>query len=194
MHHFLTKLPYQNPVLRQIERWLQNGPITKNRVLPVTTLFFWKFCLSLRTSYKELICCTNNRSVHICSFWKRRTFIWWCFFPVSILNKDITETKSKIKTTACNVCSKKNKMINKEVLCKTCFSPIHRKCCKLKLGDTHDIARDKWGWECLTCISKKIPFTTEEDKEIIKNGFNSTFHCKCQTTSIFDFGKLKFWI
>ena len=22
----------------------QNGPITKNRVLPVTTLFFWKLC------------------------------------------------------------------------------------------------------------------------------------------------------
>ena len=94
-------------------------------------LFFWKFCFSLRTSYKELICCTNNPNIRICSFCKRSTFILWCFFPVSILNKDITEIKSKIKTTACNICTKKNKMINKEVLCKTCFSPIHRKCCKV---------------------------------------------------------------
>ena len=164
----------------------------KERSFASSYLIFWKFCFSLKTSYKELICCTNNPNVRICSFCKRSTFIWWCFFSVSILNKDITEIKSKIKITAWNICTKKNKMINKEVLCKTCFSPIHRKCCKLKLGDTHDIARDKWGWECLTCISKKIPFTAVEDKEIIKNVFNSNFHCKCQTTLIFDFGKLRF--
>ena len=40
---------------RQIEWGIQNGPIKKNGVLPVTTLFFGKFCFSLRTSYKELI-------------------------------------------------------------------------------------------------------------------------------------------
>ena len=59
-HHFHTKLPYQKPMLRQIEWWLQNGPITKNGVLPVTTSFFKKLCFSLRTSYKELIWCTND--------------------------------------------------------------------------------------------------------------------------------------
>ena len=32
-----------------------NGPITKNGVLPVTTLFLSKYCFSLRTFYKELI-------------------------------------------------------------------------------------------------------------------------------------------
>ena len=42
--HFHTKLPYQRPMLRQIEWRVQNGPITKNDVLPVTTLFFLKFC------------------------------------------------------------------------------------------------------------------------------------------------------
>ena len=36
-HHFHTKLLYQKPMLRQIEWWVQNGPITKNGVLPVTT-------------------------------------------------------------------------------------------------------------------------------------------------------------
>ena len=42
-HHFYTKPPNQKPISRQIEWWLQNGPITKNRVLPVTASFFWKF-------------------------------------------------------------------------------------------------------------------------------------------------------
>ena len=50
---FYTKLAYQTLMLRQIEWWLQNGPITKNGVLPVTTFFLWKFCFSFRTSYKE---------------------------------------------------------------------------------------------------------------------------------------------
>ena len=42
-HHFHTKLICQNPMLRQIEWRLQNGPITKSGVLSVNTLFFWKF-------------------------------------------------------------------------------------------------------------------------------------------------------
>ena len=49
----------------------------------VTTLFCWKFCISLRTSYKELICCTSNPNAHICTFCKRWSFIRRCF--VSIL-------------------------------------------------------------------------------------------------------------
>ena len=84
-HHFHTKLPYQKPMLRQINWWLQNGPITKNGVLTVATLFFLKFCFSLRTSYKELICCANNPNVHVCTFCKRWSFIWQCFFSGSIL-------------------------------------------------------------------------------------------------------------
>ena len=42
-------------MLREIEWGVQNGPITKKGVLPVTTLVFQKYCFSLRTSYKELI-------------------------------------------------------------------------------------------------------------------------------------------
>ena len=91
-HHFHTKLPYQRPMLRQIKWWLQNGPIKKKGVLPVTTLFFWKFCFSLRTSYKELICCTNNPNAHICTFYKRWSFIWRCFFRVSTLKKRKSNT------------------------------------------------------------------------------------------------------
>ena len=36
---------------RQIEWGAQNGPVTKNGVLSVTTFFFRKLCFSLRTSY-----------------------------------------------------------------------------------------------------------------------------------------------
>ena len=42
-HHFHLKLLCQKPMLRQIERRLQNGPITKSGALPVTTLSFGKF-------------------------------------------------------------------------------------------------------------------------------------------------------
>ena len=51
-----------------------------------TILFFWKFCFSLRASYKRLIWCTNYLNVHSRTFCKRWSFIWRCFFPVSILN------------------------------------------------------------------------------------------------------------
>ena len=72
-------------MLRQIKCWLQNEPITKSGVLPVTTLFFWKNFFSLRTSYKDSIWCTNNPNTHIHTFCKRWSFIWRYFFPVSIL-------------------------------------------------------------------------------------------------------------
>ena len=111
-HHFHTKLPYQKPMLRQIKWWLQNGPITKNGVFSVTSLFFWKLCFSLKTSCKELIRCTNNPNAYICTFYKHWSFIWRCFFPVSILKltiffrpkfpkKRITIRKWKNCTYAC---------------------------------------------------------------------------------------------
>ena len=42
-HHFHSKLLSQKPVLRQIEWRLQNRPMTKSGVLPVTVLIFRKF-------------------------------------------------------------------------------------------------------------------------------------------------------
>ena len=88
-HYFHTKLPCQKQMLRQTELWVQNGPITNNRVLPVTTLFFWRFSFSLRTSYKELIWCTNNSNAQIHTFCKRWSFIWQCCFLVSILKQEV---------------------------------------------------------------------------------------------------------
>ena len=83
--NFHTKLACQKPMLRQIEWRVQNGPITKKGVLPATTLFFWKFCFSLKTWYKELIWCTNHPNVHIQIFQRRWNFIWGCFLPMNIL-------------------------------------------------------------------------------------------------------------
>ena len=40
-------------MLRQIEWGIQNGPSTKNRVLPITILK--KFNLSIRATHKQLI-------------------------------------------------------------------------------------------------------------------------------------------
>ena len=66
----------------------------KERSFASNYFIFWRFCFSLRTSYKELIWCTNNANAHICSFWKRWSFIWRCFFPMSILKANNYVAKS----------------------------------------------------------------------------------------------------
>ena len=76
-------------MLRQIEWRVQNRSIAKNGVLLETSLFLWKFCFSLRTSYKELIWCTNGRNAHMRTFCNSWSFIWRCFFPVSILKDNV---------------------------------------------------------------------------------------------------------
>ena len=75
----------------------QIGPITENGVLPVDTLFFWKFSFSLRISHKDMFWCTidpnvmtNDPNVHIHTFRKGWSFIWRWFFSVSILNIKIS--------------------------------------------------------------------------------------------------------
>ena len=80
---FPCKTANQKPMLRQIECWVQYGAVTKNRVFPVATLI----CFTLRTSSKELIWCINDPNVHIRTLCKHWSFIWWYFFPLSILNE-----------------------------------------------------------------------------------------------------------
>ena len=69
-----TKLPCQKLIL--IEWGLQNGPITKKGVLPVTHFSVWKTLFQL----KNLIWCTSYPNVHIFTFRRRWSFIWGCFF------------------------------------------------------------------------------------------------------------------
>ena len=93
--HFLTKLLCQKPMLRQIEWGVQNWPITKNGVLPITTFLFQKFCFSLGTWYIELIWCTNHPNVHIHTFQNCWSFTLGCFFPVNIYKIDLNVAKIK---------------------------------------------------------------------------------------------------
>ena len=102
--HFLTKLLCQKPMLRQIGWGVQNWPITKNGVLPVTNFLFRKFCFSVGTAYIELIWCTNHPNVHIHTFRKRWSFTLGCFFPVGILKIDLNA--AKIRTVQDYVCTK----------------------------------------------------------------------------------------
>ena len=79
-----TALPEAN--VKTLEWKVQHEPITKNRVLLVTTLYFWKFRFSPRISYKELIWCTSYLNVCIHTFPKRCSFILGCFNPLRNLN------------------------------------------------------------------------------------------------------------
>ena len=82
---FPYKITISESNVKQILWGVQNGPFTKNGVLPVTSSFFWRFCFNLRTSYKELIWCTNDPNAYTRTFCKHWNLIWWCFIPVSIL-------------------------------------------------------------------------------------------------------------
>ena len=120
-HHFPIKMPYQQLMLRQIEWWVQNGPITRNGVFYVTTLFVFKFCFGLPTFYKELTWCTNDPNVYIRIFCKRWTFIWRRFFPVDILKHS---------------CCGKNYVSRKNLSFKFCFTNF------LKVSNSKDL--DPW--------------------------------------------------
>ena len=136
MHYFHTKLSCQKPMLRQIERWVQNGSITKNGVLLGTTSFLLKILFSLRTCYKESIQYTNDPIVHIHTFCKRWSFIWGCFFAVSILKVIWSTIHFFISTFLCH----KFWWLNQEqwtyesniILCLSGFRSSHRRCSILK--------------------------------------------------------------
>ena len=85
MQHFDTNWPYQKTNISENRMKIEHQKIewgiaiAKYGVLPVTTLFFWKFSFSIRTSYKESIWCTNYPNVHIHTFCKRMNLISDCF-------------------------------------------------------------------------------------------------------------------
>ena len=83
---FHTKLPYQKSMLRQMEWWVQNWLITRNGVLPLTNLFFRKFCFRLRTFTNSWFDAPTTKLPIFVFFCERWSFIWWCLFPESILN------------------------------------------------------------------------------------------------------------
>ena len=85
-HNFHPKLLFQKPMLRQIEWRLQNGPITKGGVLPVTLYFiflenffqFYNILNRVSFMYQWPKCPYSY-------FSQALEFNFGCFFPVSIL-------------------------------------------------------------------------------------------------------------
>ena len=97
------------------------------RVLPVTTSFSWKFCFSLRTSYQELIWCTNKQKVHIHTFCKHWSFIWRCFAAVSVLKtwKQKKEIRSKPRWKSESGCDFYFLLLQKLMLSSNCEHLLH---------------------------------------------------------------------
>ena len=122
-------------MFRQIKLGVQSGPITNNGILSVTTLFFKKFCFSLTTSYKELIWCTKYQNVDIHIFCKRWSFIWGCFFPVSILKYQIQVTFLGFSNGAGR---------EQKLLCSNKMSVCILKICKNSLRNGFNKIRGKW--------------------------------------------------
>ena len=85
-------------MLRQIEWRLQNGLITKSGVLPVTTLFFWKF-VSVLELLKRVNLMYQDPNVDIRISRKHWRLILRFFFPVSILNSNFLENKNLFQET-----------------------------------------------------------------------------------------------
>ena len=85
-----TSFPYKTAIseanVKKNKMVIAKWTYQKERSFAVTTLFFWKFCSSLRAFYIELICRTNNPKSDIGTFWKPWSFVWRCFFPMNILN------------------------------------------------------------------------------------------------------------
>ena len=95
-----------------------------------------------------------------------------------------TNANVTIRSKICNVCMKTNNRMDKSFVCKTCQTPIHKKCLGLRLSEICDIKNSKTEahWECKTCMSDKFPFTLVENKVIVQNTFDSSFSYKCQTS------------
>ena len=85
-----STLSEANIILRQTEWGVQNGPITKNWVSPVTSLFFRKFCFSLWISCKTLNVQITQMSIFILFeiVWVlfEGTFSLWVSLKKTILN------------------------------------------------------------------------------------------------------------
>ena len=93
-----TKLLCQKSMFIQTKWGVQNGLFVKNGVMPVTILYFRKFCFSLRPRIKIWFEVPTIQMA-IFMLFKRWKFLWGCFFSVSIFNsrKIYNNTTSKIK-------------------------------------------------------------------------------------------------
>ena len=101
------------------------APITKNEVLPLARLLFWKFDLRIGSYFKQLIWYTRYSNIIIYTFRKRLSFIWdWCVFAVSILKTVFKFTKIRMSYQKCsikNVALKNFAVFTEKQLCWSSF-------------------------------------------------------------------------
>ena len=95
---------FQPPRLLRLPRSLKMAHLSTTTLIPGNTSIregrvLWKFCFSKRTSYDELIWCTNYPNVHIHAFCKRWSFIWRCFFPASVLKLNQCQVRNVLGGT-----------------------------------------------------------------------------------------------
>ena len=58
-------------------------------------------------------------------------------------------------------------------------SSIHIKVTMLKLPEIHEIVKGKFfgHWECVTCMKKKFPLNSLDNRERVNESFHSNFDC-----------------
>ena len=166
-------------------------------------LWIHRKCANLtKDEYKELTT-SQNEDPWYCKNCKRNMFPFYdlndlkikTLFKSNIRKKQNGKTKAnKCKNKLpCNVCGKINKKPEKSVLCTTCSSHIHRKCSRLKPLELLEIKSNKYAsWECVSCLQHKFPFTFEDDTFFSKETFNSNFQCKCQSSTDYEQGDVKY--
>ena len=92
-------------MLRQMEWGVQNGPITKNGVLPVTKYFaFLKILFQFRNLAYRVDLMYQPSKCPYSYFSKVLEFYFRVFFPVSILKIDLNA--AEIRTVQDYVCTK----------------------------------------------------------------------------------------
>ena len=86
-HHFHTKQSYQNPMLRQVEWWVQKRSITMNQLLPLAALFFENFVWVWESLTKSWF---NLQTTQICEsagVLFERGFSLWVSLKLIVLEK-----------------------------------------------------------------------------------------------------------
>ena len=97
--------------------------------------------------------------------------LWYRVSPVSV--------KSKIQEyhKSCNICKKRNHLIDKGIPCVSCKSFSHKTCTEIPMKQLE--SNKHLNYLCITCSRELFPFYDCGYDDIISDSFNSNFDCKC---------------
>ena len=120
------------------------------------------FC---RTCISEALPFGNLNSCKLAKLWVNN--------KSSIKNKKHIEEYHKF----CNICKRRNNLIDKAILCINCKCLSHRKCTEMPIKQLED--NKSLDYLCITCSKEIFPLYQCDYDEIINNSFNSNFICIC---------------